>query len=87
MYLERKGNLSVVAQGYASGLLHMEIPRRHSGQEGPQSCAFNQGPAVSFLHELSSLNGTSVSEALPSEDKCTWERVFQMPIPLRCMPL
>ena len=74
---EVKGNLSVAAQGYASGLLHMEIPQKALRPRRPKSCAFNQGPAVSSLQELSSLHGTSVSEAVLSVDKCTWERVFQ----------
>lgn len=67
----------MATQGYASGLLHMEIPQKALRPRRPESRAFIQGTAVLSLHELSSHNDTSISDAAPSMDKCAWERVLQ----------
>lgn len=67
----------MATQGYASGLLHMEIPQKVLRPRRPKGCAFSQGSTALSLYELGSHNGTSVSEAVPSVDKCAWERVFQ----------
>lgn len=67
----------MATQGYASGLLHMEIPQKAHRPSRPKSRAFSQVTAVLSLHELSSHNGTSISEAAPSMDKYAWERVFR----------
>ena len=59
------------------GLLHMEIPPKALRPRRPKSCAFSQGTTVFSLYELGSHNGTSVSEAVPSVDKCAWESAPQ----------
>lgn len=89
MYLEMKGNLSVVAQGYASGLLHMEIPRRHSGQEGPkavpsirnQLCHLFTNSAQSMVHlflrlfpQKTNVPGKGYSRCLRHWDVCLSNR-------------
>lgn len=49
--------------------------RRHSGQEGPKVALSVRGQLCHL--PMNSHNGTSISEAAPSMDKCACERVFQ----------
>lgn len=76
MCLEVKGSLFVAAQGYAPGLLHMEIPQKALRPRWSKNCAFLRGTVVLPLHQLIH-NGTPVPVAVPPVDKHARKRVFQ----------
>lgn len=71
-----KGTCLWLLEAMPLGCCIWKYPRRHSGQEGPKLC-LPSGNSCVLSHELSSHNGTSISEAAPTVEKCAWGRVFQ----------
>lgn len=64
----------------------MEIPQKALRPRRPKAVP-SARELLYGLHDLISHNALPTSEAVPSVDKCAWEKIFQNAYALRGMPL